>query len=440
MDTTFLRRWQQHLEAKLLSEPLLNKVAIALMLNQVLLQPELRKVPHLAGRSLTVGNLTTVYVGSGILINLPICIPSEDRDVPGAQLDAVIYIDIFNSDDVALAGDTGSGLTAEAILTIVWMIVNQFLDKDIGSGNATVETVMPIEDSHGAYGYRLPVKLRMAQDEPAKCAAPLCAFVNNGNGTDTVTITCATPESLFLLLVLLYWRAIEQRSIGTLLVIGFLLPFVRPIGILCVLPLVYAVISRSTAARPARFRTVFRKLLTRQTNDKAQYVVPRPPVPVWLVLAPLAGWLCYLWLMKLWTGNALVAFHAERCWGVESVSNLFNIPKFITGFFTVDGWNPPIGSFQDRAVFIVMVYCIPLLWSFDRDLVVWVLAIGIIPAASGTFVSFTRFASVVFPIFISVAMFFKTGRRLWCAAIILLIFALIQAILAWQLVNFEWAG
>src|SRR5690348_7196376 len=94
IDTQFLRRFQDHVEAKLLSEPLLQSVSVVSMRNQVLQSISQRTAPHLAGRN--------SKVGAGILINLPAADPSPDADVPGAQMDALIWLDILVKDDISL--------------------------------------------------------------------------------------------------------------------------------------------------------------------------------------------------------------------------------------------------------------------------------------------------------------------------------------------------
>jgi hypothetical protein len=178
IDTKFLRRFQDHLLGKLLSEPLLNSVAIVSFRKQVLVDVAKRTAPHLAGRN--------GKVGSGILINLPAADPT-DADIGGAQMTANLALDILNMDSVALAVSNGSGLAAEDVVVITWLILHQWLNQAVGSGNWFVSGFDPIEDQKGAYGYRLILTVRFAADEPAKCANVITA-VNAGHAT----LTCAT--------------------------------------------------------------------------------------------------------------------------------------------------------------------------------------------------------------------------------------------------------
>ena len=180
VDTAFIRRFQDHLEAKLLSEPLLTKVCVISQRKQVTLAVTQRKAPHLAGRN--------GLVGAGILINLPSADPSPDADVPGAQMNTLCWLDILVKDDISLVLSNGAGITAEEILVITWLLLNQWLNQSVGSGNMFVDGFDPIEDKQGAYGYRIQIRLRMAQDQPDKVAAPVISFDGNGN----CTLTCGT--------------------------------------------------------------------------------------------------------------------------------------------------------------------------------------------------------------------------------------------------------
>lgn len=180
-DTQFLRRFQDHLLAKLLSEPLLNSVAIVSFRKQITLDTASRTAPHLAGRN--------GKVGSGILINLPSADPTDD-DLGGAQMIANVSLDILNKDDLALVLSNGSQLTAEDVVAIVWFLLHQWLHQGTGAGNWFVSGFDPIEDQRGAYGYRLILTVRFANDQPAKCANVI-AVVAGGHAT----LTCATAAS-----------------------------------------------------------------------------------------------------------------------------------------------------------------------------------------------------------------------------------------------------
>ena len=176
IDTTFLNRIQDHALAKLLSEPLLQYVGIAAMRHMVKLDVAARVAPHLAGRN--------GKVGVGILIGLPYADPL-DSDVPGAQMSVKLPIDFMAKDDLSLVLSNGANLTAEQIAITGWLLLSQFLNQSVGSGNWYVAGFDPIEDKKGAYGYRLILEVRFASDEPTKVDAPVAVFAG-GNCTLTV--------------------------------------------------------------------------------------------------------------------------------------------------------------------------------------------------------------------------------------------------------------
>lgn len=161
----------------------------------------------------------------------------------------------------------------------------------------------------------------------------------------------------------------------------------------------------------------------------------------WLLLAaPFAGWTAYLALMAHWTGNPLEGIEAQQHWAVHSVSNLWDLAKFIVGFWTPTDWHAFRGSLLDRLSFVLVLYFLPMVWRLDKDLVVWVYVLGILPAMSGTFTSYTRFASCVFPLFIALGVFLARPDRKLSRWAMVAIFAPLHAVLLWRFVNFRWAG
>ena len=158
------------------------------------------------------------------------------------------------------------------------------------------------------------------------------------------------------------------------------------------------------------------------------------------MVLPLLGWAAYLALMGTWTGNPFEGFVAQRQWGVHAIGNLWNVPKFILGFFTPTEWHTFRGSLLDRCVFVLLLYCLPLLWRLDKGLLVWAYSLGVLPAMSGTFTSFTRFASCAFPMFIALGVFLGRPERRFLSRATVVIFATLHAVLLWRFVNFRWAG
>jgi hypothetical protein len=66
--------------------------------------------------------------------------------------------------------------------------------------------------------------------------------------------------------------------------------------------------------------------------------------------------------------------------------------------------------------------------------------LGVIPAMSGTFTSYTRFASCAFPLFIALGVGFSRREWRWPRYALLAVFATLHVVLVWRFVNFRWAG
>ncbi len=248
-------------------------------------------------------------------------------------------------------------------------------------------------------------------------------------------------EPLFFLLLMVLWWGLERGKLGWAGLAAFLLPLTRPVGVFAMLPLAWAVfggrLEREWGTRiwcRLRSKPPLSQSLggaTRASAVEGRYA---------LLAAPLAGWGVYLALMWHWTGNALEGFQAQRFWGVHSVFNLVNIPAFVGGFFSPTAWHDFRGSVVDRITFVLLLYTLPIVWRQGKDLLVWAYILGVLPAMSGTFCSFTRYADTAFPMFIALAAFTVREDRKWLRLGLLAVFVVGHVILAWRFVNFRWAG
>ncbi|MCF7669347.1 MAG: hypothetical protein K9N48_06180 [Verrucomicrobia bacterium] len=243
-------------------------------------------------------------------------------------------------------------------------------------------------------------------------------------------------ESLFFMLLMLLWFGLERQRDTLAWIAGFLLPLTRGVGVFCVLPIGWYWLMRQrwdwlnkwNWLKEEHYRV---STCEQDTGDEGELMV---------LAAPILGWAAYLTLMWNMTGNPFEGIVAQKHWGVHSISNLWNIPKFVIGFFDASTLHSFQGSMLDRAAFVLVVYCLPLIWRLGKDLVVWTYVLGILPAMSGTFVSNIRFESVAFPVFIALAVFFL-GKRRKCPLLIFTATSIIlHTILVWRFVNFRWAG
>ena len=282
-------------------------------------------------------------------------------------------------------------------------------------------------------------------------------------------------ESLFLLLVLLLWWGLEARRYGWAWLAACLLPLTRGVGVFAVLPIAWYVLEpvrewgAEIAARERKEHkgggfffavSAFWRGVRSAVRPAAEPGVPpgtqvgKPAIRQtwqsalrgslvsrgWLLAGPLVGWAVYLTLMWHWTGDPFEGFKAQKHWGVHSISNLWNVPKFVVGLFTPYEWHEFPSSVLDRCLFLVLLNCVPILWRLDKGLLVWTYMLGVLPAMSGTFTSYTRFASCAFPVFIALGVFFAPRERRWGRYALLAVFATLHVVLVWRFVNFRWAG
>lgn len=256
-------------------------------------------------------------------------------------------------------------------------------------------------------------------------------------------------EPLFFLLVAGLWWGLERQRWGVAGLTGLLLPLTRGVGVFAVLPLGWLVL----ASRQWRFSQ------TRSGGQKLR------AVPGALLAAPVLGWVLYLALMWQWTGHPWAGIEAQKYWGVHALSNLWDVPKFVRGFFEVTAWHEFTGSMLDRLGFVLVLYALPVLWRHGRDLLAWTLMLAVIPAMSGTFTSFVRFESCAFPVFLAAGIWLTeglagrdtpqaAGEAAATSSIfpapssllrgfgwgLLAIFSAIHLHLLWRFLNYHWAG
>lgn len=246
-------------------------------------------------------------------------------------------------------------------------------------------------------------------------------------------------ESLFFLLVVLLWWGLEKERNGCACLAAAVLPLARGVGVFGVLPIAWRVAEPAGAWLRERVR-VRRGKGRDQNSVGVSFPFHAVLSRAWLLAAPLTGWTAYLALMWHWTGNAFQGFEAQKHWDVHSISNLWNLPKFVAGFFLPTDWHAFRGSVLDRSSFMLLLYCLPVIWKLDKGLLVWSYVLGILPAMSGTFTSFTRFACCAFPMFIALGVFLSRPEHRSLRYGLLAVFVTLHVVLIWRFVNFRWAG
>ena len=180
---------------------------------------------------------------------------------------------------------------------------------------------------------------------------------------------------------MLLWLGLETDCSFVLLGSAFLLPMTRAIGVFCLVPIAWHFLWNQS-------------LLTSAATGYKQALRASP-----FILMPLMGWGVYFILMDAWTGNPFEGMQAQRFWGVQSIHNIFDLPKFISSYLSPTAFHELRGSLLDRIVFAGVCYTVPLVWKLGKDLFLWLLVLAFLPALSGDLASFTRFCAVAFPVY-----------------------------------------
>lgn len=260
----------------------------------------------------------------------------------------------------------------------------------------------------------------------------------------------AYSESLFMVLVFSLWRGLSRGHFKLAVIASCLLPLTRGPGIFVLLPIILTVVaSNLNPIRVARIPRLARFIVS------CGYVLPiKGYRSMILLLGPLVGWGIYLIFMHWVAGDLWAGFKAQDYFTVHSLWNLVDLSKFVTKYFQPIALHTFAGSMIDRIAFAVLVILIPSIVHFDRRMLPWVYIFGVLPAMSGSFTSFLRFESTVFPIAIVLAAH-VTGRlgsvgvvganpritQRWAMGItIVIVFFLAHVFFCWRIANDRWVG
>jgi len=218
-------------------------------------------------------------------------------------------------------------------------------------------------------------------------------------------------EALFLLVSVMLFYHMSKGNYWIAGIFGFFAALARPVGILLAIPL-------------------------------ALHILKKRKFPALVSIAfPMAGYLVYLLILKVSTGDAFSGFAAQKLFiSQASVLRIFDIPGFLQALASPELLHGFSGSVIDRVWFVLLCISLPLIWKMNTDWFFYSLLVGFIPAMSNQFVSFTRYSLVIFPLFIAVAQVFSTERMTrWFNLLLFTLFG-IQIIFLVLHINFYWAG
>jgi hypothetical protein len=218
-------------------------------------------------------------------------------------------------------------------------------------------------------------------------------------------------DSLFLMLATAFFYFEMKNKKGLYLLCAFFLPLARPIGILVMIPIVFK---------------IFRENRERKLEKISK-----------VILCSLLGLITYFLVMRIFAGGMMAGFEAQNDYRIgKSFYCLFHpIQWFLNNFVHVKlSLNSPGTSLSDRLFFLIYFILLIESWKWlPPHLWVYVLAVGLISGMSGDLTSFMRYMVVIFPIFITMAIRFKSSLRYlaWGSAIVQILFIFLHSINDW---------
>ena len=226
-------------------------------------------------------------------------------------------------------------------------------------------------------------------------------------------------EGLFLLITVAVFSLIGSGRLGAAAWLSILAAPTRAVGVFLVIPLTWRLVTDWRRGR-------------------------RPWWHCGAGLAPLAGVALTLGVMWVQTGNWFAGMEAQARFASEgSIAKVFSPLEFLRSFIDVWGVHGVLHSGIDRVFFVVMIIGIALVIRMEGRVGPWSLyssAMILVPAMTMSFMSFTRYPTVVFPIFIAFGAGLAGHRRRELRWIVVSLLLIVQFFFLLRHINSHWAG
>ncbi len=223
-------------------------------------------------------------------------------------------------------------------------------------------------------------------------------------------------ESLFFLLVVVLFLALRTSQIAIATTAATLTPLARPVGAFIVIPLL-----------------VHLFFVRRERSWERRDVAP--------IGGACAGVALYFAFMTIATGDPFAAFGAQKWFASHgSLQRLLDPVAFVQVLFGPGKLLAFTGSLLDRIFFAFYVAMLVPIWLFNRTYFAYALVLGVIPAVTLYFASFSRYTLVLFPMFIVLGKALSTDRaKVWLPAILAISIA-VQTLLYILHCNSHWVA
>jgi hypothetical protein len=222
-------------------------------------------------------------------------------------------------------------------------------------------------------------------------------------------------ESLFFLLIILFFLGLFKENYFLVAITGFLLPLTKAVGIFCLAPL--AVHLWRTTATPKAWRAFA------------------------TFYAIVLGYACYFLFMYYATASPFEGFDAQRFYpNHPSIAHIFDVQGFFRALFMPLQLHGMYDSALDRALFLLLLGCLYPIYKLKKEYLAYALLVGTVPALSSWFLSYSRNVMMCFPVFIVLGQFFANKNRRFLFWWILVVMGTFQIWFLLRYINFIWVA
>lgn len=225
-------------------------------------------------------------------------------------------------------------------------------------------------------------------------------------------------EALFIFLcVASLHAAAKERPLLAAIAASFL-PLTRAVGAAMFFPLAYLAYQHWSTRRSLAVR----------------YLVASGAV--------LVGLGAYFIFMEVQTGHPLTGLSAqtETMAAAPSAVRLFDPIGFARAFVDVGGLHGIADSGLDRAMFLIFALGLIPLWRMNRSWFLFVVVVGLVPAVSILFMSFSRHILAAFPLLVVLAVPLAGEKRRYLRWFLIGLFLTLQVVLLLLHTNNYWVG
>lgn len=226
-------------------------------------------------------------------------------------------------------------------------------------------------------------------------------------------------EALFLLVTVSVFYLVASNRLVAAALLSILAPMTRAVGVFLFIPIAWQ------AFRDWR----------------------KGERPLWhlaLAVAPAVGFGLTLGILWIATGNPLIGFEAQANYASQgSVFKVLQPVPFIKSFIDVWGVHGVLHSGIDRVLFVAMTIGLVLTARFEKTvgpMTVYSALLIIVPAMTMSFMAFTRFPAVVFPVFLATGSVLSAPSKRYLRWIVLALLLMLQFFFLLRHVNSHWAA